>query len=152
MRSSTLTVWESLQRARRAMLMPVAVLGMAMSAETCLAQVSGDFNNDGFADLAIGVPGEDVGDTDAGAVAVLYGGPSGLRAAGDQFWHQDSLNIAGDSSPGDRFGAALAVGDFNGDGIDDLAIGVPGDEVSGNEDAGGITIIFGSLSGLITGG
>jgi hypothetical protein len=84
-------------------------------------------------------------------VSVLYGDAGGLAAANDQLWHQDSLDVSGDSSDGDRFGAALAVGDFNGDGIDDLAIGVPGDEVNGNDDAGGIAIFFGSSSGLISG-
>ena len=146
----TLRRWASTV-ARSAALAVLSVVS-ALPAQTCLAQASGDFNNDGYADLAVGVPGEDVGDTDAGAVAVIYGSANGLRALGDQFWHQDSLDISGDSSPGDHFGAALAVGDFNGDGIDDLAIGVPGDEVSGNPDAGGILVIFGSPSGLISGG
>jgi FG-GAP repeat len=41
--------------------------------------VQADFNNDGAADLAVGVPGEDVGSiSDAGAVNVLYGSASGL--------------------------------------------------------------------------
>ena len=149
--SSALTVWESLQ-ARRAAFMPAAALLAAMSSSPCLAQVSGDFNGDGFADLAIGVPDEDIGDPNAGAVSVLYGGPAGLTAVNDQLWQQDSLDISGESSVGDRFGAALAVGDFNGDGFDDLAIGIPGDEVNGNVDAGSITILVGSASGLISGG
>jgi hypothetical protein len=41
----------------------------------------GDFNGDGFADLAIGVPEEDTGGAeDAGAVNVIYGSASGLTA------------------------------------------------------------------------
>src|SRR6202040_3090511 len=41
----------------------------------------GDFNGDGFADLAIGLPHEDtpVGTVDSGAVIVIYGGPLGLN-------------------------------------------------------------------------
>jgi hypothetical protein len=43
------------------------------------ALITGDFNNDGFADLAIGVPGESVDSiVDAGAANVLYGSPKGL--------------------------------------------------------------------------
>ncbi|MBD2683273.1 MULTISPECIES: FG-GAP repeat protein [Nostoc] len=42
---------------------------------------AGDFNNDGFADLAIGVPGEDVGlISNAGTVNILYGSATGLTA------------------------------------------------------------------------
>jgi hypothetical protein len=36
------------------------------------------------------------------------------------------------AEPSDRFGAALAAGDFNGDGFPDLAIGVPGEGVTQN--------------------
>lgn len=46
----------------------------------------GDYNGDGFADLAIGVPGEDPGGVaGSGAVNVLYGSGTGLTAAGDHF-------------------------------------------------------------------
>ena len=51
-----------------------------------------DFNGDGFDDLAIGVPWEDVGGVEnAGAVNVLYGSSGGLQvdSPDDQFWHQD---------------------------------------------------------------
>jgi len=69
---------------------------------------SGDFNLDGFADLAIGVPGESVGTVvNAGAVNVIYGSPSGLTAAGDQLWHQNVLGIDGASGPGDDFGVEV---------------------------------------------
>ena len=44
------------------------------------ALAAGDFNNNGFIDLAIGVPGEDMGTVaDAGAFNVLYGSASGCR-------------------------------------------------------------------------
>ena len=66
---------------------------------------TGDFNNDGFEDLAIGVPNEDFGrilfdDDFAGAVNVIYGGPAGLAAPGNQIWHQDIEGIAGWSKIG----------------------------------------------------
>ena len=69
--------------------------------------------------------GEDVdGTPGAGAVNVLYGMPGvGLTAAGDQIWHQDIAGAKGVANPGDHFGAA--VGDFDGNGVNDLAIGVP---------------------------
>ena len=95
-----------------------------------------DFNGDGFADLAIGVPGESVGSvTGAGAVNVIYGSSIGLTATGNQFWTQDKLGIGNSAEPFDRFGDSLAWGDFNGDGFSDLAIGVP------YEDVGSVTVL-----------
>ena len=59
-----------------------------------------DFNNDGFADLAIGVPGEN---ESAGAVNVLYGTGGGLSGTGGQLFTQ----VAGNSENGDGFGWEL---------------------------------------------
>ena len=106
----------------------VALCGL-LCAWPAQAAVQGDFNGDGFADLAVGAPGEDLGSPDAGAVNVLYGSAAGLTSAGNQFWHQNSPGIAERADAGDLFGSALAAGDFNGDGFDDLAIGVPAEDV-----------------------
>jgi len=55
-----------------------------------------DFNGDGYADLAIGVPGEDLaGHVEAGAVNVLYGSATGPTSAGDQLWTQDTPGVKG---------------------------------------------------------
>ena len=54
----------------------------------------GDLDGDGFADLAIGSPGEDLpGPLNAGAVVVLYGSSGGLTSAGNQLWTHDSPGI-----------------------------------------------------------
>ena len=59
-----------------------------------LALGAGRFDRAGRPDLAIGIPREDVGgNTDAGAVAVLYSKKSGLTAEGDQLWHADSPGV-----------------------------------------------------------
>lgn len=113
----------------------------------CLA--AGDFNSDGFGDLAVGVPYEDIGIVeDAGAVNVIYGSPTGLSSTGNELWAQDIGTLADNPEPGDRFGYSLACGDFDGDGFDDLAIGVPGE----NDSAGAVAILFGSLIGLTDSG
>jgi hypothetical protein len=113
------------------------------------ALAAGDFDGDGTADLAVGVPGEDIGDARrAGAVNVLYGSSSGLSAAGNQVWHQDSQDIEDDAQVGDGFGHSLAAGDFDGDGAADLAVGAPGDDIGAVGNAGAVNVLYGSSSGL----
>jgi hypothetical protein len=108
------------------------------------ALATGDFNGDGYDDLAIGVPGERIGPGyDMGAVNVLYGSAVGLSSGNNQIWTQDTAGIAGVAEDGDRFGEALAAGDFDGDGLDDLAIGVPGESVGGLNEAGAVNILYG---------
>lgn len=126
---------------------------MSIAAATRLGTPS-DFDGDGFVDLAIGVPGEDIGvHRDAGSVNVLYGAAGGLSAVGDQAWSQDSAGVLGTSegSPtiaGDAFGSALASADFDRDGRSDLAIGVPLDRVGAIPFAGAVNVLYGSKSGL----
>jgi hypothetical protein len=115
---------------------------------------AGDFDGNGCDDLAIGVPLEDIGaDSNAGAVNVIYGSAEGLSGDFDDFWHQDLATIDAVAEPEDRFGAALAVGDFDGDGFDDLAIGVPREDIEADaaDDAGAIHVLWGSIFGLVAG-
>ena len=77
---------------------------------------AGDFNGDGFWDLVIAVPSEDVSagasvQTDAGAVAVLYGSAAGLgfTVMGDQLWTQSVAGVEGDAFASDFFGLGLAA-------------------------------------------
>ena len=110
---------------------------------------TGDFNGDGYDGLAIGVPKED---GDRGVVHVIYGSSSGLDSSGNQKWHQDSNGIKGTAEASDRFGYSLAAGDFNGDEIDDLAIGVPGEKLDTYEySAGRVNVIYGSSGSGLTG-
>jgi hypothetical protein len=115
----------------------------------------GDFNADGYEDVAIGIPGYDVKFfdpglvvvSDAGAVTVSYGSSSGLQPPLGFFTQDDLLPFS--AQEGEEFGRVLAVGDFNGDGKDDLAVGSPTRTVEGVADSGEIVILEGSPSGLM---
>ncbi|MCP3974973.1 MAG: hypothetical protein GY720_10830 [bacterium] len=111
----------------------------------------GDFNGDGYADLVVGSPGEAVGTTEqAGALHLLFGSASGLVSGASQFLHRDVAGVAGRARFGDRWAWALAAGDFNGDGRDDLAVGAYGDDVGGISNAGSVQVFHGSGGGLST--
>jgi hypothetical protein len=81
----------------------------------------GDFDHDGFEDLAVGMPWNTASVTQAGEVAIYKGSATGLV-----LWTELSQTVP---EYGDRFGAALAVGDFDNDGRrDDIAVGSPGED------------------------
>jgi hypothetical protein len=77
------------------------------------ATAATDANDDGYADLAIGVPGEDLAYKNAGWVTLMYGSPSGLGSA--------TSTVEGDWTDA-WLGGSLAAGDFNRDGAGDFAV------------------------------
>jgi hypothetical protein len=121
------------------------------------ALTTGDYNADGFDDLAIGAPGDhphatptrphDAYVPQAGLVIVLYGDPSGVFTTA-RVLHQDTPGVAGMAEAGDQFGAALASGDVNGDGLTDLAVAAPGEDLDGTVDAGAVVALFGTPLGI----
>ena len=103
---------------------------------------AGDVNGDGYGDVVIGAGGEDAdGLPSAGAAHLHLGGPAGL----------DPLPTATLRGGAERelFGARVAGGgDVNGDGYDDVVIGVLGRDAGPIEDAGGFVVHLGGPSGL----
>jgi len=112
-----------------------------------------DCNGDGYYDLAIGEPYEDLGVVgDAGVVHIIFGSAGGLTAAGNELWSEDTAGILGVAETDDKFGWSLACCDFNADGYDDLAIGEPYEDLDGVGDAGVVHVIYGSEGGLVAAG
>ena len=100
------------------------------------ALASGNFNGDDFSDLAIGVPDADVGSTaDAGRVVLIDGSINGLNLATAR---PLSLLSGGRGSAGE----ALVWANFNGDDYDDLAVGIPGADLSAQIPLAGRNLFF----------
>jgi hypothetical protein len=105
---------------------------------------TGDFNGDGRDDLAIGVPGENVGDiANAGAVNIMYGRAEGLNYWNDRIIHQDQTSVAGVAQAYDYFGTDVATGDTNNDGYADLGVAIPWGNDSGTANAGAVHVFRG---------
>src|SRR5262249_48014005 len=93
--------------------------------------------------LAIGVPRESIGSIQAaGAVHVLYTDSTGrLTSTGSKFYTQDTPGIQDKVEANDFFGDSLATGNFDAKGSDDLAIGIPFEDLS-VVDAGAVQILY----------
>jgi hypothetical protein len=111
----------------------------ALTPPVCQSYFDTDFDGDQLLDVAIGIPSEDRGSV-AGAGAVEVRHPCSKQAG--QFLALPKAHAH------DGFGFALAAGRLNGDRYLDLAVGVPGLDVGGRRDAGGVAIFYGSAQGL----
>ncbi|MEM7306406.1 MAG: integrin alpha [Planctomycetota bacterium] len=103
----------------------------------------GDTDCDGSQEIAVGAPGESGG---AGALYVLELNPDLTLSL---VHHVDATHacFAGGVAAGDELGTALArLGDLDGDGYDDLAVGAPGCD-DGGVDRGAMWILFSGTGG-----
>jgi hypothetical protein len=107
-----------------------------------------DLNSDGAFDLAVGTPGDDKGGSDRGSVWILFLDAEG-KVRQEQKIADDIGGFGGNLSDGDRFGSAVAnIGDVNGDGIPDLAVGAPNDD-KGSDNAGAVWILMMNVDGKV---
>ena len=108
----------------------------------------GDLNQDGVPDLAVGVPNNDDGGTDRGALWILF-----MQSNGDVLSGQKISNTSGyfggQLDNGDLFGVSLAeIGDLDGDGVLDLAVSASGDD-DGGTGRGSVWILFMNTDGTV---
>ncbi|MFG2354889.1 FG-GAP repeat protein [Streptomyces sp. NPDC048521] len=112
----------------------------------------GDIDKDGYADIAVGNPAEPSADpagAKGGRVTVVYGGPGGKDTSrAPLVLGQDTPGVPGAAETGDGFGGSVFLGDVDGDGFKDLAVGASGED-SGT---GSVTVLHGTASGLTTKG
>lgn len=111
--------------------------------------LQGDFNGDGYRDVAVAAPGATVsGKKWAGQVAVVFGTASGLDPAKRQVVSQNTAGIPGTAETDDEFGDQVAAADLDRDGYSDLIVGTQHETSGSAEDAGTVVVVWGSSSGL----
>lgn len=119
-------------------------VGAENFADVGTAMAVGDFDGDGFQDIAIGAPRADVnGLLNRGAVYIWYGSASGWTG---NLAMSSAITLAGRRQDA-NLGASLIAADLNGDGRTDLIIGSPGYEGT-NEEGGKVYVVPGSAQRL----
>ncbi|MDX2590745.1 MULTISPECIES: FG-GAP and VCBS repeat-containing protein [Streptomyces] len=117
--------------------------GNGGSAERGGDGVIADFDKDGYGDIAVGTS---LYSKHKGRVSVWYGSSAGPSRS--TRLTQATSGVAGTPENRDEFGSSVSAGDVNGDGYADLAVGVRGEEIDGQEYAGGVHVFKGRAGGL----
>ncbi len=108
----------------------------------------GDLNGDGISDIAVGADYDDAGGPDRGAIHLMFmnsnGSVSNTIEINDNTANGPVLN------DGDGFGISIAnIGDLNGDGILDIAVGADYDD-AGGPNRGAIHLMFMNSNGSVS--
>uniref|UniRef100_A0A3Q1MEX6 Phosphatidylinositol-glycan-specific phospholipase D n=1 Tax=Bos taurus TaxID=9913 RepID=A0A3Q1MEX6_BOVIN len=114
------------------------------------AMTSADLNQDGYGDLVVGAPGySHPGRIHVGRVYLIYGNDLGLPPV-DLDLDKEAHEILEGFQPSGRFGSAVAVLDFNVDGVPDLAVGAPSVGSEKLTYTGAVYVYFGSKQGQLS--
>jgi serralysin len=107
----------------------------------------GDLNGDGIMDIAVGADKDDTGGYGHGAVYVLFLNANGTVKASQKIAH--GLGGGPTLANNDRFGSSIAsLGDLDGDGIADLAVGAASDDTGGAY-RGAVHVLFMNANGTV---
>jgi hypothetical protein len=108
---------------------------------------AGDVNGDGYADVIVGAPGYDAGETDEGAAFVFLGSVSGIASGGPG---AATAQIESDQENAWLGQSVAGAGDVNGDGYADVIVGSAA-YGAGQEDEGAAFVFLGSATGIASG-
>ncbi len=103
---------------------------------------AGDVNADGYADVIVGAPLQDNGQTDEGRAFVYHGSSTGLSMSA-------AWSVESDLASAEMGRSVGTAGDVNGDGYGDVIVGVPLYD-NGQADEGRVLVYHGSATGLST--
>ena len=110
----------------------------------------GDLDTDGVIDLIAGVPGDDTGGTDRGAVFVLNMNTNGTVKTVTQIADGVGGLAAATLADGDGFGSSVtSLGDLDGDGVTEVFVGANGDDTGGTSNLGAGYVLFMQSNGTI---
>jgi len=113
---------------------------------TSIANI-GDLDGDGVNDLAVGARLDDAGGTDRGAVHIIFMNTDGSVDSTVEI--NDSTTNGPALTNNDHFGDSVAnIGDLDGDGVNDLAVGANLDSGAGTKE-GAVHIMFMNTDGSV---
>jgi hypothetical protein len=124
---------------------PKDAVAWYIGAELAVADTTGD----GYGEVVVGASGAQANwNINGGVVLSLAGRSTGLSLKGMILLSQRDSTIEGASENDDRFGDSIAAGDVTGDGLADVLVGVPGEDIGTIRDAGSVVLLRGSKKGL----
>lgn len=107
----------------------------------------GDINNDGYDDLLVGATKDDgtVG-SDIGTIFLVYGSATRLTSG---LLSARGAKFTGETDANESVGSAVASGDVNGDGYDDIIFGASTNNDNGAQ-SGAVFLIYGQSTAFIS--